>query len=286
VSVVLLEYRPTVRRRWPWRLLIGSICLAVLAPLVVSYGVAAGKRVVLLVGLHIQRRALFRQCLTHAYSSRTVVFDEGLDTKPVRYPDESLPAPQGAIPPRGTKPRRPADPMDHYAGFAHYRWPHPRNSLSLSAFSVLDALDQEWRGRIRCASGMASIRSPSLRHLGADEVFVHGRRAAANTSERLVAIGFDPMAFMAGNDKPFRAEVVAQPTALRELDRTCSLDAFGFHFDCPPSQRLRLLAGQADPSDESHFTIPYETPAGAGTIEGWLRPDDTVRLKVTTGPLS
>jgi hypothetical protein len=47
---------------------------------------------------------------------------------------------------------------------------------------------------------------------------------------------------------------------------------------------LRLYAGQPDPVDSSHFTIPYETTSGRGTIDGWLQADDTVKMQVRDGP--
>ena len=51
-----------------------------------------------------------------------------------------------------------------------------------------------------------------------------------------------------------------------------------------PLGQLRLYAGQIDPNDESHFTIDCETPAGRGTIDGWLLADDTVKVEVRNGP--
>jgi hypothetical protein len=53
-----------------------------------------------------------------------------------------------------------------------------------------------------------------------------------------------------------------------------------FRFAVAPDEHLKLLTGQADPTDESHFTIDYETPRGRGTIDGWLMPDDTVKLEL------
>jgi hypothetical protein len=47
---------------------------------------------------------------------------------------------------------------------------------------------------------------------------------------------------------------------------------------------VRLFPGQPDPLDESHFTIPYDAGGVAGTIDGWLEANDTVRLAVRDGP--
>ena len=42
---------------------------------------------------------------------------------------------------------------------------------------------------------------------------------------------------------------------------------------------LRIFAGQADPSDASHFTIAYQVRERRGLIDGWLKDDDTVLLE-------
>jgi hypothetical protein len=61
-----------------------------------------------------------------------------------------------------------------------------------------------------------------------------------------------------------------------------------------PLPRVRYYAGQADPLDESHFTIVYEADNAPGTIDGWLDDSDAVtldpkdpalRLEVRDGPL-
>jgi hypothetical protein len=52
---------------------------------------------------------------------------------------------------------------------------------------------------------------------------------------------------------------------------------------------VRLYAGQADPTDPSHFTIEYATEKVAGVwdhgvVDGWLRDNDTLALKFRPGP--
>jgi hypothetical protein len=44
-------------------------------------------------------------------------------------------------------------------------------------------------------------------------------------------------------------------------------------------QSLRLFAGQPDVADESHFTIRYEIDGKSNTIDGWMMPDDSIRLE-------
>ena len=49
--------------------------------------------------------------------------------------------------------------------------------------------------------------------------------------------------------------------------------------------RLRVLAGRADPADPGHFTIPYRLDGRDGVIDGWLR-DEGVRLQPRAGKLA
>ena len=42
---------------------------------------------------------------------------------------------------------------------------------------------------------------------------------------------------------------------------------------------FRIFAGQSDPSDPSHFMIPFESGGEKGTIEGWLQDDDVIKLQ-------
>ena len=50
-----------------------------------------------------------------------------------------------------------------------------------------------------------------------------------------------------------------------------------------PGDRTRILEGQIDPADPSHFTIDFVHNDVAGTIDGWLNDDDTVTLGPRTG---
>lgn len=46
------------------------------------------------------------------------------------------------------------------------------------------------------------------------------------------------------------------------------------------NRKVKLFAGRPDPADPSHFTIDYELDGRHGTIDGWLRDDDAVDLKL------
>lgn len=49
------------------------------------------------------------------------------------------------------------------------------------------------------------------------------------------------------------------------------------------SDRLRVFAGQPDPSDESHFTIAYDLDGQPGVIDGWLNSDGSIKLEPRVG---
>ena len=57
----------------------------------------------------------------------------------------------------------------------------------------------------------------------------------------------------------------------------------GLEMFVAPGDRTRLLEGQIDPTDPSHFTMDYVHNDVAGTIDGWLNDDDTVTLGPRTG---
>ena len=78
------------------------------------------------------------------------------------------------------------------------------------------------------------------------------------------------------------AEIVLPDTATREVARL----AAGAPIDQPPSidygNVLRVFAGQPDPDDASHFTIPYQLDNRDGVIDGWLK-DDGLHLRPREG---
>lgn len=51
-----------------------------------------------------------------------------------------------------------------------------------------------------------------------------------------------------------------------------------------PGQVVRVFAGRIDPVDPARFLIPYELNDETGEIEGILRTDGTVSLRVISGP--
>jgi hypothetical protein len=43
---------------------------------------------------------------------------------------------------------------------------------------------------------------------------------------------------------------------------------------------FRFFAGQADPENSTHFTIPFERDGRRGMVDGWLRDDESVKLEI------
>ena len=118
-------------------------------------------------------------------------------------------------------------------------------------------------------------------------IFMGPRRAAGGGERRLVVVEaprFEvPLAIV---EYTFHAAIIDPRNPLsgpRLLDNGLSI------FDSGMLRRdqagtLRFFAGQPDPADPSHFTVQYEIDGAPGTIDGWLKGDDTVRMEVRDGP--
>ena len=127
---------------------------------------------------------------------------------------------------------------------------------------------------------------------GFGPVFMYARSAPGGAA-RLVVVKVDserswrlrfPPRGTAPSDHLFTTTVVRPATLLS--GPVVTLD----HWNPPPGPPdfgdLTFFAGQPDPADPSHFTIDYQTPAGRGTIDGWLQGDDTIKFRATSGPLA
>lgn len=106
-------------------------------------------------------------------------------------------------------------------------------------------------------------------------VFLHGRRTPTGREQRLVLVESYKV-----NRVP---QLYARSITLDALSNT-TIRSGTFHAMPPgPSHPLpdypRLYVGQPDPADDSHFTIKYEYIDRGGTIDGWLKDDDTVVLE-------
>ncbi len=112
-------------------------------------------------------------------------------------------------------------------------------------------------------------------------LFVHGLRTPAGES-RIVVAGSQSVDTNLFNNAGELDVRVYRPGSLMKLPTQVG--------PIRGSQYSGLLAladlgtGASDPSDPTHFTIPYSFKGQTGTVDGWLRNDDSVRLVVRDGP--
>jgi hypothetical protein len=114
-------------------------------------------------------------------------------------------------------------------------------------------------------------------------LFVHGRTTAGG-SERIVVVGFRGFGGNAprkGEEMTFSLAYYSIPLYAAAHDDTWRYGKLPIRFI---SGQSRLYAGQPDPKDASHFTIDYEISGVRGTVDGWLQPDDTVKMQIRDGP--
>lgn len=117
-------------------------------------------------------------------------------------------------------------------------------------------------------------------------IFVHERIAAAPGGKpRLVMVALDARTYA---PLPGFEVIVLSEGSLFRLPQNVSPGtraAIGLNLGPQPDPDLRIYAGQPDPADPSHFTIDYEMWGQRDTFDGWLQPDDTVRLKPRSRPM-
>jgi hypothetical protein len=108
--------------------------------------------------------------------------------------------------------------------------------------------------------------------------FLHNRRSQSGT-ERLVAIEFDAGAFVWDSPTPFSVHVLRTAHTSGSLFLRSNL-LREFNFVANSAEPLKLFAGQPDVIDPSHFTIRFMQGNTPGIIDGWLQPDDSVRMAI------
>jgi hypothetical protein len=109
-------------------------------------------------------------------------------------------------------------------------------------------------------------------------LFLHERRSRGG-GRRLVAVDFQRAQGWAG-DQLTAIVRVFEPSAGFSWARLLTNSAQNLSSEPLEWKRLRIFSGQPDGGDESHFTIGYLADGKAGTIDGWLRADDSVVLEV------
>ena len=118
---------------------------------------------------------------------------------------------------------------------------------------------------------------------GSLTLFLHARRAGG--PRRLVVVTvlgrtIDPQIFHSPGGSLCVASVYSVASLRRDVVQLSSRHFALYPLPLAPLGNLKFYAGQPNPDHESHFTIDYETHERRGTIDGWLLPDDTVRLQL------
>ena len=118
---------------------------------------------------------------------------------------------------------------------------------------------------------------------GSFTVFLHARSAGG--ARRLVVVTvlgrtIDPQVFHSPGGALCVAHVYSLASFRQDVTTRSTRHFALYPLPLTPLGKLKLYAAQPDASDESHFTIDYETHERRGTIDGWLMPDDTVKLEL------
>jgi hypothetical protein len=138
---------------------------------------------------------------------------------------------------------------------------------------------QEWKD-FNAATGGTQIN-------GWGTLFLHELRTPSGT-RRLVGVDFtgSSRGWIAGQPLPIHIVLAARvydwPWAMA-MPKVRTVWSGGM--ELPHREGvLRVLPGQIDPADPSHFTIPYTVDGQAGTIDGWLKDDDKILLEPRRTP--
>jgi hypothetical protein len=126
--------------------------------------------------------------------------------------------------------------------------------------------------------------------LSAPALFLHGRQAKGMDA-RLIYVRVNNFFSLRGttddttanrNNLPALDWIVIKPQGLTSDPTILAHGEWRdpvFVYQMP--KPLRMYAGQADPADDSHFTIRFHLPQGEGKIDGWLLQTDQLNLQAT-----
>jgi hypothetical protein len=115
-------------------------------------------------------------------------------------------------------------------------------------------------------------------------LFLGELRRPDDNAQRLVNVEVT----VQGTPCPQVYATVFEPGDLWNRPRLCSTDPWPTPFRLAfndAAATLQLHAARRDPKDPSHFTIPFTYASDPGTIDGWLRRDDTLLFELRA-PLS
>jgi hypothetical protein len=152
--------------------------------------------------------------------------------------------------------------------------------LSASGYHVLASDVFHQLTKVKAAAHNPPKDVPLLTLPTETYVFVHARRSAGR-HERLLSV-------VVGAQRPFEPGLGYDLTALAQVPANlmlgsrptpCSQFGASGEANLRYTNSFRIFAGQADPTDESHFTIRYEVDGKSNIIDGWLMSDDSVKLQ-------
>ena len=133
----------------------------------------------------------------------------------------------------------------------------------------------------RCWGEFYTLFSPPGRQ-NLTTVFLHELRKS-DGARRLVAL--EASAFFGNGSHPdsevsLDYHVIAPATLWSRAKLVTNAAARPyFYYEGGEGHHFQILAGQVDPKDPSHFTIPLRWKDRTVTLDGWLRDDDTILLE-------
>src|SRR5262249_19014266 len=133
----------------------------------------------------------------------------------------------------------------------------------------------------RSAIGFVPPPLSALENGWVSTLFVH-ERTTPSGRKRLVVLFFQLQGrngrelFLYGSGKI--PATLVPGTALEGNPSHCG------SLDLRQEDRLHIFWGQSDPDHGDHFTIGYELNDQRGTIDGWLKDDGQLDLRVRDGP--
>jgi hypothetical protein len=143
------------------------------------------------------------------------------------------------------------------------------------------------------ATGFTGFTPPPLAALGTGSVagqcapFLGERTTPGTRRGRLALVSCAPLSYGGGG----RAGRIVEMTGAGLVPATLLPGSEGslqtrarLHFVLRSDHVLRVFCGQSDPAHADHLTIKYELDGQPGMIDGWLKDDGRVELKVRDGP--
>ncbi|HET6252290.1 MAG TPA: hypothetical protein VFE47_31680 [Tepidisphaeraceae bacterium] len=109
--------------------------------------------------------------------------------------------------------------------------------------------------------------------------FLHERHVAGGKS-RIVAVEMGYRHIAAGYWQLVAAVIVIEPGSLGSPLRVIGESITDCDNSFGPEIDNRVYAGQIDAADASHFTVSWGNPECSFVMDGYLQPDDRVRLQV------